>query len=103
MKLRWLRKGLPSVGAGDGRIPGGAGRVAEELGEDERNADEDEEGDDKMAEKEAMRDMGKTSSQVSIADMGIPALDAEQEYEWKWKVSLGQSSHAERTSHLVKC
>jgi ribosome production factor 1 len=82
LKLRWLRKGLPGVTAPDGSISRGG----------DVQVDEDE--DEKMDEDEAMREMGKgggegtTIGKMTDKEMGIPALDEEQEYEWKWKVSL---------------
>ncbi len=91
LKLRWLRKGLPTVSAADGRPPSGGDAEPEET----TAADSDDEAE-KMDEDEAMNEMGSekanpdpsaTPAQKSLKELGIPALDEEQEYEWKWKVS----------------
>jgi ribosome production factor 1 len=74
LKLRWLRKGLPTVGAGDGMAPGGG---------DPEEGEADLE-DDKADEEAAMKDIGKP--QKAAPDVQLAALDEEQEYEWKWKV-----------------
>lgn len=86
--MRWLKKGLPSVTAPDGRIANGGdagkGQVNEaELAKQEK-ADEDV----------AMGEMGTGTAAPAPAQSGpvIPALDEEQEYEWKWKVSPGPPS-----------
>lgn len=76
LKLRWLRKGLPTVSAGDGMAPGGG---------DPEEGEADLE-DDKDEEEAAMKDIGKP--QKSAGGVQLAALDEEQEYEWKWKVSL---------------
>jgi hypothetical protein len=92
LKLRWLRKGLPSVLAADG--------VAPRSGEKEEKDDEDDEEEDD--EEEVDVDMERTDKVDNAAEgeddeepeekpdvkVKIPALDEEQEYEWKWKVSL---------------
>jgi ribosome production factor 1 len=85
LKLRWLRKGLPAVTAADGSVPrGGDAEVDDEEIERQEQKDEDE----------AMEEMGKGVRAPPAAknggnpDLGIPALDEEQEYEWKWKVSV---------------
>ena len=85
LKLRWLRKGLPAVTAADGSVPrGGDAEVDEEEILRQEQKDEDE----------AMEEMGKGVKAPAAPknggnpDLGIPALDEEQEYEWKWKVSL---------------
>lgn len=89
LKLRWLRKGLPAVTAQDGRVPGGAGKDHDD--DDEEPMDDE---DESMEEQAAMGEIGKKSAQPAKstrdkeAEMGIPALDEEQEYEWKWKVCL---------------
>lgn len=101
LKLRWLRKGLPSVLAADGVAPRSGDKAeseddedAEEDGEDvdvdmERtdkptvaNEGEDEDED----EDEAEETKGKKRKDM-VNGVKIPALDEEQEYEWKWKVS----------------
>jgi len=86
LKLRWMKRGLPGVTAADGRIPGGAGNDGAESVDGG-----DEEGDEQVAEDEAMEEMtsgiqAEKKGKVSRAEMGIPPLDEEQEYEWKWKV-----------------
>jgi ribosome production factor 1 len=83
LKLRWLRKGLPAVTAVDGRIPGG--------GDADNQTDDDEEAErqEKMDEDEAMGEIGKVLGKSKTpAELGIPALDEEQEYEWKWKPKM---------------
>lgn len=84
LKLRWLRKGLPSVTAPDGRIANG-GDPNEGLEADNAEVARQE----KMDEDEAMGEMGKApSTSVAVDELPvIPPLDQEQEYEWKWKVS----------------
>jgi len=89
LKLRWLRKGLPAVTAADGSVPrGGDAEVDDEEIERQEQKDEDE----------AMAEMGKGVKPPSAAknggnpELGIPALDEAQEYEWKWKVSITSSS-----------
>jgi ribosome production factor 1 len=80
LKLRWLRKGLPAVTAGDGQVPRGGD--PEDIDEEEISRQE------KRDEDEAMEEMGKgQEKRASAQQMGIPPLDEEQEYEWKWKVS----------------
>jgi ribosome production factor 1 len=88
LKLRWLRKGLPGVTAPDGSISRGG---------DAEGLQQDAEDEERMDEDEAMAEMGKVASgngskpvdasQQTDSSMGIPALDEEEEYEWKWKVS----------------
>ncbi|KAK4689253.1 ribosome production factor 1, partial [Tremellales sp. Uapishka_1] len=79
LKLRWLRKGLPTVTAGDGRIPGG---------EDVEAADDEEvDEQEKMDEDEAVNEIGKEKKEPQ-RETAIPALDEEQEYEWKWKPKM---------------
>jgi len=75
LKLRWLKKGLPSVTAPDGRIAHGGNDDLDKVDEEAEKRDEDD----------AMGDIGQapvTSGPV------IPPLDQEQEYEWKWRVSF---------------
>jgi ribosome production factor 1 len=86
LKLRWLRKGLPSVLAADGVAPHAKNA---DKASDEEDAEEDAEGE---GEDVAMKD--KDDADVSekkeknvVNGVKIPALDEEQEYEWKWKVS----------------
>lgn len=82
LKLRWLRKGLPSVTAPDGRIANG-GDAGEGLEADDAEVARQE----KMDEDEAMGEMGKTQPATVQDQPVIPPLDQEQEYEWKWKAS----------------
>jgi hypothetical protein len=78
--LRWLKKGLPSVTAPDGRIAHGGDTDAD--GKVDEAAERQEEDD-------AMGDIGKSTSTPAPGQEGpiIPPLDQEQEYEWKWRVS----------------
>lgn len=90
LKLRWMRKGLPAVTAADGRIPGGARGDGEEDAEDGEEAtvpDEDEAMDEDAAMKEIGTAAGRTKAPTR-EELGIPALDEEQEYEWKWKPKM---------------
>lgn len=82
LKLRWLRKGLPSVTAPDGRIANG-GDANEGLEADDAEVARQE----KMDEDEAMGEMGKAPPAAANDQPVIPPLDQEQEYEWKWKAS----------------
>jgi hypothetical protein len=77
LKLRWLKKGLPSVTAPDGRIAHGGN---DDLGNDKIDLEAE-----KKEEDDAMGDIGSTPVQSGPV---IPPLDQEQEYEWKWRVSL---------------
>lgn len=75
--------------ASDGRIPGGAGGDGEE-GEEGEEGDAGEE-DEKMDEDEALKEIGKPQAPGKAPtreEMGIPALDEDQEYEWKWKPKM---------------
>ncbi|KAL7420862.1 Ribosome production factor 1 [Cryptotrichosporon argae] len=74
LKLRWMRKGLPAVTAGDGRMPGGGDKEAELTDEE-----------DKMDEDEARAEIGTAPQPNKVV---TPALDEEQEYEWKWKPKM---------------
>lgn len=80
LKLRWLRKGLPSVTSADGQVPRGGDAEDVEVDHDQEQ--------EKMDEDEAMAEMGAGKA-VRAEEGGIvvPALDEDQEYEWKWKVS----------------
>lgn len=82
-----MRKGLPSVRAGDGRMPSGGDKGEEEFAIDD---DEEVEAQEKMDEDEAADEMGKGVPNQNVTPSGqpIPALDEEQEYEWKWKVGF---------------
>jgi ribosome production factor 1 len=89
LKLRWLRKGLPAVTAADGRIPGGAGTPDENLeGQVDRQEQKDED--------EAMMEMN-AGEPVQATTISVAPLDEEQEYEWKWRVSLARSSTPQHT------
>jgi hypothetical protein len=82
LKLRWLRKGLPSVTAPDGRIAHGGD--PEDDAREEAEAARQEKADEDIA----MGELGKPQPVVPQASsVVIPPLDEEQEYEWKWKVS----------------
>lgn len=100
LKLRWLRKGLPAVGAADGVAPGQAAE------EDAASDDEADEGDDQLNDQEMddgmevdrQGDSEDEEAKPKKKDEGkakggrrIPALDEQQEYEWKWKVRERQS------------
>ncbi|WRT70776.1 uncharacterized protein IL334_007775 [Kwoniella shivajii] len=91
LKLRWLRKGLPSVTAPDGRAPAG------ENDDEEVDVSSDEEVDaadlaakEKKDEDEAMAEMSMPDKQKKSKDAGIkvPGLAEEGEYEWKWKPKM---------------
>ena len=69
LKLRWLRKGLPSVTAPDGSVPRGGDPLAAEH--------------DATGQTDSIKDSG------AEAAIQVPPLDEEQEYEWKWKVRRG--------------
>jgi ribosome production factor 1 len=90
LKLRWMRKGLPAVTAADGRIPGGARGDGEEDAEDGEEATVPDE-DEAMDEDAAMKEIGTAAARTKAPtreELGIPALDEEQEYEWKWKPKM---------------
>lgn len=91
LKLRWLRKGLPSVLAADGVAPGGGDKESEE---EEEEDDEEEEAvemqqgdgeDDQMEGKD--KPVARKKDTTTVNGVPIPALDAQEEFEWKWKVS----------------
>jgi ribosome production factor 1 len=106
LKLRWLRKGLPSVLAADGVAPR-SGDSAENANTRDGSDDEEEDGDGEVedvdmertdkptepdADEEGSEDehegkepKGKKQKNT-VNGVKIPALDEEQEYEWKWKV-----------------
>jgi hypothetical protein len=101
LKLRWLRKGLPAVGAADGVAPTNAGESDEEVDDeaddgeigdeamnDEMEVDPRDDGEGDVDEAE-QKEENKRKKGVGKAKGGqtIPALDEQQEYEWKWKVS----------------
>lgn len=82
MKLRWLRKGLPTVTAADGRIPGGGDA-------DDLNTSRDIEDDERKDEDQAMEEMQAGVEPPARNKIVVPALDQEEEFEWKWTVSGG--------------
>ncbi|KAK8850593.1 hypothetical protein IAR55_004512 [Kwoniella newhampshirensis] len=92
LKLRWLRKGLPSVTAPDGRAP--IGGDAEAASDEEMDGDEDAEEiarQEKQDEDAAMAEIGKPQTgkgKTTHGEIKVPALDEEQEYEWKWKPKM---------------
>lgn len=110
LKLRWLRKGLPSVLAADGVAPRSGEKAEVDDDDDDIEADEnagegdvdmdenmertdkpteggegDEDEDDDEEEEEGDKKVKKSKGEVN--GVKIPALDEQQEYEWKWKVS----------------
>lgn len=88
LKLRWLRKGLPSVLAADGVAP--HAKNADKASDEEDV--EEEEGKDVAMDEDKVKDdqeeevAGKQKEKNVVNGVKIPALDEEQEYEWKWKV-----------------
>ena len=97
--MRWLRKGLPAVTASDGSVPRGG---------DAEDDDEEIARQEKMDEDEAMEEMGKgmgapaKKKNGGDPDLGIPPLDEEQEYEWKWKVRCGDVDEVDRADCSAK-
>lgn len=83
LKLRWLRKGLPSVLAADGVAP--HAKNADKASDEEDVGDEGEGEDVAMKDEDGADVSGKKEKNV-VNGVRIPALDEEQEYEWKWKV-----------------
>ena len=88
LKLRWLRKGLPAVTAGDGQVPRGGD--PDDVDEEEVSRQEKKDEDEALAEMGAGD--GGPKKQIQKQDLVIPPLEEEQEYEWKWKVSLEPES-----------
>ncbi|CAK9787081.1 Brix-domain-containing protein [Cutaneotrichosporon oleaginosum] len=84
LKLRWLRKGLPSVRAGDGRMPTGGDKSAD----DEFVIDDDEETAEQERKDEEEAAAAMNNGEATPSGQPIPALDEEQEYEWKWKPKM---------------
>lgn len=105
LKLRWLRKGLPSVLAADGVAPRSGDKAESEDDEDAEEEDgEDVDVDMERTDKPTVADEGADEDEDEeepdeetkgkkrkdmVNGVKIPALDEEQEYEWKWKVSRG--------------
>ncbi|KAJ9107895.1 hypothetical protein QFC19_002638 [Naganishia cerealis] len=99
LKLRWLRKGLPSVLAADGVAPHAKNADKESEDEDvdaeDQEGKEDKEEDVDMVDSEGededskeSRKKGKEKEKDVVNGVKIPALDEEQEYEWKWKPKM---------------
>lgn len=81
--------------AGDGQVPRGCD--PEDIDEVELSKQE------KKDEDEAMEEMSSGPGKRPRAqEMGIPALDEEQEYEWKWKVSGATLNQTRLTSWLAE-
>lgn len=88
LKLRWLRKGLPSVLAADGVAPVGGNN--DEVSEDEE-APEMQDGEDedaKMMDGQAEASSEKMDKKNEKDEVEVPALDVEEEFEWKWKPKM---------------
>ncbi|WWC92398.1 uncharacterized protein L201_007355 [Kwoniella dendrophila CBS 6074] len=92
LKLRWLRKGLPSVTAPDGRAPAGENDDEEvDLSSDEEVDENELAAREKKDEDEAMAEMNMPEKQAKPSkDKGIkvPGLAEQGEYEWKWKPKM---------------
>ncbi|WWC98462.1 hypothetical protein V866_005353 [Kwoniella sp. B9012] len=93
LKLRWLRKGLPSVTAPDGTAPAGENDDEDvDLSSDEEGVGEAELAErEKKDEDEAMAERGMPDKQkIPTKDTGIkvPGLAETGEYEWKWKPKM---------------
>lgn len=104
LKLRWLRKGLPSVAAPDGHVSVGGDPADDIYAGDINGADvglssEEIAQEEKDEEDEALKEIGQPAQKKNAYEgTEVPALDEEQEYEWKWKVSgssLGKASHVD--------
>ncbi|KAJ9102430.1 hypothetical protein QFC21_002830 [Naganishia friedmannii] len=102
LKLRWLRKGLPSVLAADGVAPY-AKNADKESGEEEVDVEEtegkeekeekdvemiDEDDEDEEPDDKESKSKGKNKEKDVVNGVKISALDEEQEYEWKWKPKM---------------
>jgi ribosome production factor 1 len=79
-----MRKGLPSVRAGDGRMPTGGDKSAD----DEFVIDDDEETAEQERKDEEAAAAAMANGEATPSGQPIPALDEEQEYEWKWKPKM---------------
>ncbi|WWC72653.1 uncharacterized protein I206_106617 [Kwoniella pini CBS 10737] len=90
LKLRWLRKGLPSVTAPDGRAPAGENDDDIDVSSDEEVDDAEVAAREKKDEDEAMAEMGMPDKQKKQKENGVivPGLAEEGEYEWKWKPKM---------------
>lgn len=88
LKLRWLRKGLPSVAAPDGHVSIGGDPADDIYGADVGPCSEEIAQEEKDEEDEALKEIGQPAQKKNAYEgTEVPALDEEQEYEWKWKVS----------------
>ncbi|WWC65257.1 uncharacterized protein I303_107874 [Kwoniella dejecticola CBS 10117] len=90
LKLRWLRKGLPSVTAPDGRAPAGENDDDVDVSSDEEVDEAALAAREKKDEDEAMAEMVMPDKQKKQKDNGIkvPGLAEDGEYEWKWKPKM---------------
>ncbi|AAW42269.1 conserved hypothetical protein [Cryptococcus deneoformans JEC21] len=89
LKLRWLRKGLPSVTAPDGHASIG-GDPADEIYGTEVGPSKEEIAQDELDEEdEALKEIGQPAQKKNVYEgTEVPPLDEEQEYEWKWKPKM---------------
>ncbi|EAL21865.1 hypothetical protein CNBC4380 [Cryptococcus deneoformans B-3501A] len=89
LKLRWLRKGLPSVTAPDGHASIG-GDPADEIYGTEVGPSKEEIAQDELDEEdEALKEIGQPTQKKNVYEgTEVPPLDEEQEYEWKWKPKM---------------
>lgn len=102
LKLRWLRKGLPSVTAPDGHASIG-GDPADEIYGTEVGPSKEEIAQDELDEEdEALKEIGQPAQKKNVYEgTEVPPLDEEQEYEWKWKVSCSSFNKACYMSMLM--
>lgn len=95
LKLRWLRKGLPSVTAPDGHASIGGDPADEIYGATVGPSSEEIAQDELDEEKEALKEIGQPAKKKNVHEgTEVPPLDEEQEYEWKWKVSCSSLKKA---------
>lgn len=98
LKLRWLRKGLPSVAAPDGHVSVGGDPADDIYGADVGPNSEEIAQEEKDEEDEALKEIGQPAQKKNAyGETEVPALDEEQEYEWKWKVS---GSSLDKACHM---
>ncbi|KIY54244.1 ribosome production factor 1 [Cryptococcus deuterogattii 99/473] len=89
LKLRWLRKGLPSVAAADGHVSVGGDPADDIYGADVGPSSEEIAQEEKDEEDEALKEIGQPAQKKNAYEgTEVPALDEEQEYEWKWKPKM---------------
>ncbi|OWZ61448.1 ribosome production factor 1 [Cryptococcus neoformans Bt63] len=89
LKLRWLRKGLPSVTAPDGHASIGGDPADEIYGATVGPSSEEIAQDELDEEKEALKEIGQPAKKKNVHEgTEVPPLDEEQEYEWKWKPKM---------------